>query len=260
MSYEREYMKYCRSIVQAMHEAVKAHVPQIRNYLDKYRIDEVESDDLDAIVASIMAYCHNKTIQAVVERKIKAIFEGVNDLNKEEFTAEIKDAMSVDVFQYDPWLEKMRGLWAQENSQLITKMTDSYQTRISQIVSDGVRNGASYSDVAMQIELQTGVEERHAMLIARDQIGTLNGQLTRARQLDVGITQYMWRTSEDERVRPSHRVRDGKIYSWNKSPDDGAPGMPIQCRCVALPVINTNTLRIGGIPHSEIEAMTAGGR
>lgn len=42
-------------------------------------------------------------------------------------------------------------------------------------------------------------------------------------------------TSQDERVRHTHRARNGKLFAWNDPPSDGHPDIPIRCRCVAVP-------------------------
>jgi SPP1 gp7 family putative phage head morphogenesis protein len=44
---------------------------------------------------------------------------------------------------------------------------------------------------------------------------------------------YIWRTVQDDRVRSSHRQREGKVFSWNNSPEGGAPGEDYNCRCWA---------------------------
>jgi SPP1 gp7 family putative phage head morphogenesis protein len=53
------------------------------------------------------------------------------------------------------------------------------------------------------------------------------------------VEEYVWSTSRDERVRPSHSAKDGKRFKWNDPPSDtGHPGNEIQCRCVAIPVLD----------------------
>ena len=44
---------------------------------------------------------------------------------------------------------------------------------------------------------------------------------------------YVWRTMEDEKVRESHALRDGKVYNWNLPPEGGNPGEDYNCRCLA---------------------------
>ena len=78
---------------------------------------------------------------------------------------------------------------------------------------------------------------RQARLIARDQTSKLIGNLNQARQEQIGVAQYRWRTSQDEAVRPSHRANDGRIFRWDSPPPTGHPGHDINCRCVALPII-----------------------
>lgn len=65
--------------------------------------------------------------------------------------------------------------------------------------------------------------------IARDQNNKLIGNLNEARQRQVGISEYEWGTSEDERVRPTHRENDGRRFSWDDPPPTGHPGFEVQC-------------------------------
>ena len=48
-------------------------------------------------------------------------------------------------------------------------------------------------------------------------------------------TYYVWRTREDEKVRPSHAANDGKIFAWDNPPPTGNPGGDFGCRCRAEP-------------------------
>ncbi len=41
----------------------------------------------------------------------------------------------------------------------------------------------------------------------------------------------------DERVRPSHEALDGTRQRWDDPPAEGHPGEPINCRCIAEPVL-----------------------
>lgn len=74
--------------------------------------------------------------------------------------------------------------------------------------------------------------------ITRDQNNKLIGQLTEIRQQQLGISSYVWRTSEDERVRPTHVAKNGRRFRWDEPPaDTGHPGQDIQCRCVAQAIL-----------------------
>jgi len=46
---------------------------------------------------------------------------------------------------------------------------------------------------------------------------------------------YIWHTQEDDKVRPSHRANDGKVFAWDDPPPTGNPGEAYGCRCWAEP-------------------------
>ena len=88
--------------------------------------------------------------------------------------------------------------------------------------------------------------EYNARRIARDQLGSLNGQLTRKRYAIAGVARYRWRTMRDEAVRDAHADQEGKVFDVNGPGAVGAgvfgqdihPGDDIQCRCRAVPVFD----------------------
>ena len=84
-------------------------------------------------------------------------------------------------------------------------------------------------------------------------MGKLNGQLTMLRQSAYGVEAYIWRTSLDERVRQMHADRDGERFEWSTPPEDGHPGMPIQCRCVAEPDIDAQLKELEDLGEEELE-------
>jgi Phage Mu protein F like protein len=47
--------------------------------------------------------------------------------------------------------------------------------------------------------------------------------------------QYVWRTSQDEKVRSAHRANDGHLFNWSDPPETGHPGEDYNCRCEAIP-------------------------
>lgn len=51
----------------------------------------------------------------------------------------------------------------------------------------------------------------------------------------VSTRSYIWRTQGDEKVRPSHKSNNGKIFSYDNPPPTGNPGDEYGCRCWAEP-------------------------
>jgi len=151
-------------------------------------------------------------------------------------------------------------LWsADEAARLIANIPEDYIGRVSQAVVQSIRqqpfeNGRSLIQELMHIG---GYTKERAALIARDQTSKMNAVINEARQLSIGIEEYIWRTSEDQRVvgNPSglypvgnakhgnHYERNGKIFRWDKPPSDGHAGYPIGCRCISIPVVDRSLLK-----------------
>ena len=121
------------------------------------------------------------------------------------------------------------------NVQLIQSIPTQYQQRLEAIVLTGLQDGKGYKWIDDEIKALGQSTDARARLIARDQVGKLNGRFNELRQQSLGITHYFWSTSHDERVRARHRGWDGDRIAWDNPPPDGHPGQAIQCRCTPIP-------------------------
>ncbi|MFC2948544.1 phage head morphogenesis protein [Virgibacillus sediminis] len=124
----------------------------------------------------------------------------------------------------------------QENVSYITNIKDTYMTNVERIILQGAKKSSTIKDIRQQLMEQTGMTRRRAEFIATDQAGTIFGQMTAERHQNMGVKEFIWRTSGDERVRESHEELDGKKFSYKNPPDVGMPGEDFRCRCVAEPV------------------------
>lgn len=151
------------------------------------------------------------------------------------------------------------SLMSMEAQSLIVTIPDEYLFGVSQAVLANYQGlpqpeGRSLTE---QIRHLGGVSERQANLIARDQTSKINMAINQARQQEVGIEEYIWRTARDRRVvgnpngkypdgnhvHGNHWKREGQIFRWDKPPFDGHPGYAINCRCFAEPIIDVANLR-----------------
>lgn len=128
--------------------------------------------------------------------------------------------------------------WIAKNVNLITSISTKYLDQVEEMVEVTLRKGLPTQKLRKAIQERYGVARSRAMLIARDQMGKLNGEISEQRAKDAGANEYVWSTSGDGRVRDSHRALDGLQFSWDEPPDVGHPGHDYQCRCVAVPVFN----------------------
>lgn len=154
---------------------------------------------------------------------------------KGELLRQGKAALGIDLHLFDPQIAPLIQGFVHENVSLITKLEGATLDDLEVIVTRAVANGTRAEDVQALIADRYGISERHARLIARDQIGKLSSQIARARHEELGIGGYFWRHSGNKNPRPHHVARNGKPFLYSKPPSDGNPGMAICCHCTAEP-------------------------
>lgn len=169
-------------------------------------------------------------IRAVpIETRVAQFASAINRFNSNQFHAVIRSAYAVDIFKQEPWLVNVLRNWESQNIALIKSVPAQSLDRLHGKIVQAVRTGQTQRDLVKIVQSEYGVAKRRAELIANDQVGKLNGQLTQERQVGIGVKQYRWRGVLDSRERDSHIAREGLIFSWDKPPPDGNPGEPIRC-------------------------------
>lgn len=131
-----------------------------------------------------------------------------------------------------------------DNVALIKTIPTKALGQIGDLVASAQLSDIRVEDLRNSIMERCDVARSRAELIARDQIGKRNAELTESKYRQVGITKYTWSTSLDERVRDEHSDLEGTTHSFADPPvvDSNTgrranPGEDYQCRCVAIPVI-----------------------
>ena len=153
-------------------------------------------------------------------------------------------------------LKQMEEIWVRENLDLISSLEAEslrkLRWKLSQMVAGGVPEENLTEELTAYLRDELKVEENRAVLIGSDQVGKLNGRMMQYYQQAAGVEEYRWQTMQDDRVRPSHRARQGKIFRWDEPPEDGHPGEAIRCRCVADPVIPLDNFGVNPKANSYI--------
>lgn len=171
--------------------------------------------------------------------------EATSRWQRDQLNKQIRAAVGVDVLGDDPQLAKRVAGFVAENVALIRSVPNKYFDDVEKRVLAGVNAGLRHEEIARDLQERFHVAESSAKLIARDQVGKFYGQLNEARQTDLGVTGYVWRTANDSRVREEHAEREGQDYSWADPPFDGHPGEAINCRCYAEPVLGRLLQQLG---------------
>ena len=169
---------------------------------------------------------------------------------RRQFDRQIKTVLGVNPIINEPYLAAQVQSFIESNVSLIKDIPEQSLSRIETKLRAGIEQGASAKElqkrtleevITKRLEDLTKDElkkaKNRAKLIARDQTNKFLGKLNELRQTSLGVEEYIWSTSKDERVRSSHAARDGRKFKWDDPPPDGHPGIPIQCRCTALPVL-----------------------
>lgn len=177
-------------------------------------------------------------------------FESEEQRNRRKWREAVRSAIGVDlgaVLQGEG-IETTIDAAVLRNVSLVRGLSQDVARRLSNKLLDALTRGLNNRELEKIITAEFGIARRRAKLIARDQAASFNGDLNRIRQQAMGVTEYVWSTSLDERVRgnpegrypnarPSHWAREGKTFKWSSPPSDGHPGQPINCRCTARAVI-----------------------
>ena len=145
------------------------------------------------------------------------------------------------------------------NAQLIKSapltLADDITRRVMQQSQKGLRSSEIEKDLREWLPDLTRGKIR---LISRTEVSKASTALTRARSEEIGAGWYIWRSSEDGRVRLSHRFMDqngGVLCSWDDAPAPEAmakiqstlghygPGECPNCRCYPEPLLRLSQIQ-----------------
>lgn len=241
---EKEYDKVLYSLVNELKKRIKEYIipelPSMIKEVNTKNPNDRNDDFLDRL-RHLINFVYVGLKGKIEETKIfaSAIGVQVSRFNKQQFEKLNHAVFGIDIFVDEPWLQDQLKLFSSQNSQLIQSLPEEELERVAGDIERGLQQGLRFTEISKTLQKSFGITHRRATLIARDQTTKLNASLTRLRQQEVGVEEYIWQTSGDERVRPTHRANDGKKFRWDSPPKaTGHPGHDINCRCVARPVLD----------------------
>jgi SPP1 gp7 family putative phage head morphogenesis protein len=259
---QRRYLAELNNLVATMINLTKKTIyPKIEKIVTQAKLlrpttDAIKTDDFSDQIEEVVDVSKQELSEQLPDSRIHQMVLAIGLLvsrhNRKEVLKVISSVASVQVnelFLAEPFLEAELSAFVKQNIGLIRTIPERYFSEIEGILFRGAQQGLSQAAIRQQIAKRFGVSRNRAIVIARDQVGKLNGQLTQLRHQALGIKKYRWRTVGDERVRgnpmgtspkatPSHWTREGRIFSWSKPPSDGHPGQPILCRCIPEPILS----------------------
>jgi SPP1 gp7 family putative phage head morphogenesis protein len=144
---------------------------------------------------------------------------------------------------------------ASVNANLISSLPGDIARHITERASTLQKQGKRAPEIEKELRsLAPRLTKSRIELIARTEIGKAETDLTRARAEEIGLDWYQWLTSQDVRVRPSHRNMNDVLVAWSDPPQPEElirerstlghyhAGCCPRCRCIAAPVADLNEI------------------
>lgn len=244
------YVSRLSGVVAALHSETLAALRD-----EGVRVDAADGDAPlpPGAAARVEARLRRLAEKIVGDRKMIATVQGVGasvyKFSREQWSRQVKASLGIDLTS-DPDLDDLAKAFRAENTKLIKSLCAEHVKRVRDVLADA-GSGERVENIMRDIREATGASKSRAALIARDQVLSLNGDMAEARHKDIGVTEYIWRTSKDERVRERHRELDGQRISYDEPPivDKRTgrrehAGRDFQCRCVADPIIDLDAVTV----------------
>lgn len=260
---------YTRALVRIVRRMRAAWAPVIRALPDLVagaaaargdRMDAGETSKLKRLVSAAADHMSKAIRTDEIEATARKFAQRTGNYQKVQLANQVRAALGVDPVFKDRGLAARVDQFTHENVALVSSIPERLHGELEALVTRAVSSGQlsggrgkSPHTLRAEIVQRFDVSESRAKVIARDQIGKFYAGVNHARQKEMGVNRFVWRTVGDERVRgapggkysdadPSHYDLDGEEFDYDDPPNAGPdgetclPGEAIQCRCWAEPV------------------------
>lgn len=176
----------------------------------------------------------------VAEQRLEGVareFGGrVAQHQRQQLAGQAEAALGTDVVVLDGAVPDMIAGFVHENVSRVRRLQGATLDELETILTSAAATGMRAETVQEQIEARFGMAERHARLLAHDQVQQLTSRVTEARHREIGIASYIWlHTGAALKPRPEHVARHGKTFRYDEPPADGHPGWACMCHCLQQP-------------------------
>jgi SPP1 gp7 family putative phage head morphogenesis protein len=210
-----------------------------------HRLDSITSA-LARVRSVLDRLLGNATISRVVTGTGERAREASERLWAEQVSRELGQRYALDT---GPGRERLQA-WIAENTARIQGLRNATLEQVRADLETAVLSQVRPSELAAHWErvglpTRNGTLRGRALVIARDQLGTLASQLAQEQQQALGVEEYDWDATFEvtRKHRAVHRGRHGARYRWDSPPPDGHPGRAVCCGCKPRAVVDRADLR-----------------
>lgn len=278
-SNETKYRSLVMRYLQLLNKSIKAYMPEMIKYMQTIQSNsEMHLDAADPrmninfhdpnriiegkvrqVFNQIEATLEEEQVKFGLEAAIGEVADETQEFTLREWRQIVRKTMGLDIREdyfrgadYDALLSS----WTQQNVSFIKSINRDCLREMEQVVMESFTVGKTIRQMSKDIQNRFDVTKSKARLLARDQMGTLNSQITQTQHRSAGVSEYEWSDSGDERVRDCHAELNGKKFRYDEPPamwymtKHGRvytgrhcnPGEDYQCRCIAKPVFDIDTI------------------
>lgn len=115
---------------------------------------------------------------------------------------------------------------------MLAGMERDFPGMAERVIAAGIKRGDNGAEILRTLEKELALAgDMRGKFLRR----AVAGMLDEVAQHANGITRYIWRSRDDEKVRGSHAANDDRVFAWDSPPPTGHPGAEFGCRCWAEP-------------------------
>lgn len=232
---ETRFDRVIRRLMNQIREEALDYVNGLKGWLDRQGVTKQDGPDIFDVEA----------FQLLLQELTEPIHRQAVIRGGESVIADLGLGISFDI--QDP---RVLGKLAELTGK-ITRIVPTIEELLRESLVEGLRDGESPQQLAARVRDVMDVNLSRSMTIARTETGFAFNTGRNEGMKQAGIDRHEWLSSRDPKVRDTHRAEDGQVTTIGEPfpntkllyPNDpaGPPGEIINCRCVAVPVLEGET-------------------
>lgn len=186
----------------------------------------------------------NRLAQVATERMIKQTIKHSTVTLNMSLKDIAKDLELDPAFLNSGRLREIVTASTQEAAQLIKTIPEQYLSQVQGQVMRSITTGSGLQTLVPFLREKYGQNVRKARNVAHDQTRKVYSSISNARMVNAGVEEFEWCHSHGGKTpRQQHLDWNGKVFRFDKPPVDDSfgavlPGIAINCRCFARPILN----------------------